>query len=213
VSCIEDKQAKIAQNANKTNGGDDFFEREKAAQQKQFLMKNEKEEVHMRHLEIIPVVSFVLSFSACLIIVIVKHSVYFLQASPLVYPIDEAGNLHPFDKLAHDKETALISRCFKEADRDIDLTFDKATSKALLKAVDRHCSCLHYSGHGYQKHLAFENGKGGPYWLGVENLRDLVKRTNGAPFKLVFVSACDSEDVGNTFVDAGVPHVVSKILK
>jgi hypothetical protein len=69
VSCIEDKQAKIAQNANKTNGGDDFFERQNAAWQKQFSMKIDKEEAHMRHLEIIAVVSFVLSFSACLIIV------------------------------------------------------------------------------------------------------------------------------------------------
>jgi hypothetical protein len=69
VSCIEDKQAKIAKNANKTNGGDEFYEREKAAQQEQFLMKIEKEEAHMRHLEIVAVVGFVLSFSACLIIV------------------------------------------------------------------------------------------------------------------------------------------------
>jgi hypothetical protein len=69
VSCIEDKQAKIAQNANKTNGGDDFFERQNAAWQKQFLMKIEKDEAHMRHLEIVAVVGFVLSFSACLIIV------------------------------------------------------------------------------------------------------------------------------------------------
>ena len=57
-------------------------------------------------------------------------------------------------------------------------------------------------------HLAFEDGAGGADWLGVQELRDLIKRTKGEPFKLAFVSACHSEQAGNTFVNAGVPHVV-----
>jgi hypothetical protein len=69
VNCIDDKQEKLLQNRNNTARGDNYYEREKAAQQEQFIMKVEKEEQHMRHLELIAIVSFALSFSACLIIV------------------------------------------------------------------------------------------------------------------------------------------------
>lgn len=75
--------------------------------------------------------------------------------------------------------------------------------------MDRQCSCVHFSGHGHYAHLAFENGKGGPKWLGVQDLCDLINRAKDEPFKLAFALACNSEQAGgNTFVNVGVPHVI-----
>jgi hypothetical protein len=139
--------------------------------------------------------------------VVGKHSITVFQAAPLVFK-DKQGNLQPLVKLAFDKESELFSQSCNESHRAIDLIFDNATREALLKAVDRQSSCLHYSGHGYEERLAFEDGEGGAVWFGVQALHDLVKQTNGEPFKLVFVSSCNSERAGNAFVDAGVPHVV-----
>jgi hypothetical protein len=136
-----------------------------------------------------------------------KHSITVLHSAPLVFESSDK-KLEAFAKLDFDKERELFLQCFKETRRDIHLLFDNATSIALLKVMDRRCSCVHYSGHSYNGHLPFEDGKGGANWLGVQQLRDLIKRTKGEPFKLAFVSACDSEHAGNTFVHAGVPHVV-----
>jgi hypothetical protein len=46
------------------------------------------------------------------------------------------------------------------------------------------------------------------HWLEVNVISDLIKQNNGPPFKFVFVSACHSGLVGETFARAGVPHVV-----
>jgi len=73
VSCIDDKEAKIAFNQNRT-GGERYFEKEAARQEKQFLIKVEKEEEHMRHLEVVAIISFFLTFSACLILVKCAYS-------------------------------------------------------------------------------------------------------------------------------------------
>jgi len=67
VSCVDDKEAKIAYNQNRTDG-DRYFENEAARQEKQFLLQVEKQEEHMRHLEVVAVISFFLTFSACLIL-------------------------------------------------------------------------------------------------------------------------------------------------
>ena len=72
----------------------------------------------------------------------------------------------------------------------------------------KRCSCLHYSGHGHQQYLPFEDGSGGPYWFKVDQFKNLIEREGGAPFRFVFVSACYSYLAGETFASAGVPHVV-----
>jgi hypothetical protein len=62
----------------------------------------------------------------------------------------------------------------------------------LLTAKTKRCSCLHYSGHGHNTHLPFKNGKGGPRWLEVNVLRDLIEQNECAPFKFVFVLNVES---------------------
>jgi len=136
-----------------------------------------------------------------------ENMITVLFSAPLVYH-DERRKLRAFAKLDFDMERELIWQCLKEASRDIELSFDNATHHRLLATMTKRCSCLHYSGHGHPTYLPLENGKGGPHWLEVNVLKDLIVQGGGAPFKFVFVSACHSGLAGETFASAGVPHVV-----
>lgn len=136
-----------------------------------------------------------------------ENMITVLFSAPLVYQ-DSDNNYHPFAKLDFGMERELLWQCLKEARRDIELFFDNATHHRLLAAKTKRCGVLHYSGHGHQTHLPFENGKGGPHWLEVDLLKSLLEQDEGAPFKFVFVSACHSLKAGRTFAAARVPHVV-----
>ena len=136
-----------------------------------------------------------------------ENMITVLFSAPLVFH-DDQRKLRPFAKLDFDMERELLWQCLKEASRDIELSFDNATHHRLLAAMTKRCSCLHYSGHGHPTYLPLENGKGGPHWLEVNVLEDLIVQGGGAPFKFVFVSACHSGLAGETFASAGVPHVV-----
>lgn len=129
-----------------------------------------------------------------------------LFSAPLVFR-DGDGVLRPFEKLDFHLERELMWQCLKEASRDIKLQFDNATKDRFLGAISLRCSCLHYSGHGHEEFLPFED-YGGAHWLKVEMIRDLIAHNGSTSFKFVFVSACQSYLAGKTFADAGVPHVV-----
>ena len=130
-----------------------------------------------------------------------------LFSAPLVFQ-GQDDNLHPFAKLDFEMERELLWQCMKEASRDIELSFDNAHHDRLLATLTKRCSCLHYSGHGHERFLPFEDGMGGPNWLDVQDIKELISRDGLAPFKFVFVSACHSGLAGETFASAGVPHVV-----
>jgi hypothetical protein len=130
-----------------------------------------------------------------------------LFSAPLVFA-DEDNKLHPFAKLDFEMERELLWQCMKEASRDIDMSFDNAHHSRLLATLTRRCSVLHYSGHGHQSFLPFEDGMGGPNWLSVQDIKELILQDGIVPFKFVFVSACHSGLAGETFATAGVPHVV-----
>jgi len=136
-----------------------------------------------------------------------ENMITVLFSAPLVFT-DDQRQLRPFKKLDFDMERELMWQCMKEAARDIELSFDNATHDRLLAAMTKRCSCLHYSGHGHQMYLPFEDGTGGPNWFKVDDIRSLISREGAAPFKFVFVSACHSGLAGATFASAGVPHVV-----
>jgi len=73
---------------------------------------------------------------------------------------------------------------------------------------------LHFTCHGFQGGiLALEDGSGQVDELEKEELREMMQGFKGGSAtgqtKLVFVSACFSEDIGEVFVQAGVPHVVA----
>jgi len=137
-----------------------------------------------------------------------ENMITVLFSAPLVFK-DVSNKLRPFAKLDFNMERELLWQCLKEASRDIQLFFDSATHNRLLATMAKRCSCLHYSGHGHQLYLPFEDGSGGPHWLEVQKIKDLIAAREGAPpFRFVFVSACHSGLAGETFASAGVPHVV-----
>jgi len=136
-----------------------------------------------------------------------ENQITVLFSAPLVFA-DGANNLHPFAKLDFEMERELLWQCMKEASRDIDMSFDNAHHSRLLASLTRRCSVLHYSGHGHQSFLPFEDGMGGPNWLSVQDIKELILQNGVVPFKFVFVSACHSGLAGETFASAGVPHVV-----
>jgi len=129
-----------------------------------------------------------------------------LFSAPLVYSSVQ-GVYRPFDRLDLKKERDFMLQCLREASRDIDLSFDSATSDRLVTAISKRCGVLHYSGHGHPNYLPFEN-KGDTHWLQVGDIKEMLRSEDCAPFRFVFVSACHSEKVGQTFSEAGVPHVV-----
>ena len=72
------------------------------------------------------------------------------------------------------------------------------------------CRVLHFTGHGMPGYVTFEDDNGAMFLLNATGLRELFEVGGGAEgVKFVFVSACHSQDVGQAFVEAGVPHVVA----
>lgn len=133
-----------------------------------------------------------------------------LFSAPLVWR-DGENEYHPIEMLDFKLEKSLLWQCFSEASRNIDLTYDNATTDRLQAVMTRGCKCLHFSGHGHPYCLTFEDGSGGIHWFSVEQLKELISGGLGdgePPFEFVFVSACHSALAGHTFVDSGVPHVV-----
>jgi len=73
---------------------------------------------------------------------------------------------------------------------------------------------LHYSGHGEESCLAFEDGFGQAHQITPPLLASTCVAggqggENSTGLKLVFVCACHSQPAANAFVRAGVPHVVA----
>lgn len=139
-----------------------------------------------------------------------SNKVTVLFSAPLVFK-DKSGSLRPIHSPDLELERDLLQQVFKEASRDIELGFDVATTNRLQVTMTKGCRCLHFSGHGHPESLTFEDGTGAMQWLEVNRLRTMISynsQAEAAPFQLVFVSACHSFLTGQTFVNAGVPHVV-----
>ena len=132
-----------------------------------------------------------------------------LFSAPLVYR-NSHNVLQPIEMLAFDNEREIVCQCFREASRDIDLKFDTATTHRLRTNVTLGCRALHYSGHGHENFLTFEDGKGGLHAVNAQELRTLCSAgsTESTNVEFVFVSACYSKLAGEAFVEAGVKHVV-----
>lgn len=100
-----------------------------------------------------------------------------------------------------------LSHVLREVQRDISVIYDFATTDALRTALSFGCRALHFSGHGHESHLNFEDGRSGLQLVNVDTLKSLLS-AGGLRLDFVFVSACHSKSTGQAFVDAGVKHVV-----
>jgi hypothetical protein len=70
---------------------------------------------------------------------------------------------------------------------------------------------IHFTGHGDPGGaVVVENMKGEGVYLNSHDLKTILKISKtGRTTQFVFVAACYSEQTGNVFVDAGIPHVVA----
>ena len=61
--------------------------------------------------------------------------------------------------------------------------------------------------HEESHHLLFENQYGSGQLVSAKDIRQLMQNSPN-PIDVIFVAACDSEDIGKTFIRCGVKHVV-----
>jgi hypothetical protein len=116
------------------------------------------------------------------------------------------------------------SHTLREIVKEGELALHFRSAPATLPEIaiySRLASILHFSGHGdgkngvvfeYSPHVKDKNHKniGNAYWLTPQRIKKLKKRN--ADFKpfLVFVSACNSQAVGEAFRDiVGASHVIA----
>lgn len=129
-----------------------------------------------------------------------------LFSSPLAWR-DQNNLYHPMEQLDYIRERESMIQMFREARRNIAVTFDFATTEKLTSALAVGCKVLHFSGHGNAQFLTFEDTRCGLQPVLIETLKKLLCVEN-MQLNLVFVSACHSRKTGQAFIDAGVAHVV-----
>jgi tetratricopeptide (TPR) repeat protein len=128
-----------------------------------------------------------------------------LVSAPLV---DLSGE--PVPLLKADRELADLESWLCETGRTVELTVEWAETERLQRALlRRRFDVLHYTGHGSQEALAFEDGRGGLHALTADQLAALVCPSGELAFRLAFLSACHSGKLAAALLDAGVPHVVA----
>jgi hypothetical protein len=136
-----------------------------------------------------------------------------------------SNRYYPIETLDFAAEKELLWKSFQDASRDVQVSFGFATAERLRSELTMRCRAIHFSGHGSQHFLSFEDGRGGLHGLSAADVRHLCGSGNNAnsngntnnnaslsasssDVQFVFVSACYSEFAGNAFVEAGIPHVV-----
>lgn len=136
----------------------------------------------------------------------------YLQSWPLVGKLGMAP-LFAIKKLDFDSERDQLFKTLNEAKKAIRLQMEVATSDNLLRLLTMGCRAIHYTGHGMESFLAFEDDEGKMHPMDPVQLRELLEagRSSGGStgIEFAFVSACHSQSAGNAFVLAGVPHVIA----
>lgn len=126
------------------------------------------------------------------------------QAAPLAGKNSD-GNLAPIAELNIEEERKHFNRIF---DCRVQVEFQIATQETLGKFLEtKQGNLLHFSCHGEADRLYLEDEWGGLADLDKKHLKKWVE-LGGQKLQFVFVSACYSQEIGQAFVDAGVPHVV-----
>ena len=131
-------------------------------------------------------------------------SISYLFSIPLIYNNESL----PFINI-HDDQLTLINSII-ESNKKIIFRSDAATPDTLRNIITKGIKIIHFSGHGLEQSLAFENGLGSTNLnFTIEKLKLLFEAGGTKGVEFVFVAACNSEFVGNAFIAAGVPHVVA----
>ena len=115
----------------------------------------------------------------------------------------------PVERLDLEKEWGLILSSLRDTGRQVEVYCCHATLDNLSKLIALGYNALHFSGHGKQDSLVFEDECGLSVDAGVQTLHDLLTAGGSCKLKLVCVSSCYSEGVAHVLVKAGVQHVVA----
>jgi hypothetical protein len=133
-----------------------------------------------------------------------------IVAEPLGYN-DIDSILQPFPTikiLRRDYNNCDYREIFQDIFKEfVTLTFNFGTESYLFHCISNRQMnrIIHLLCHSEDGNLALENGEGGLFSLDPEKIRRLYRTNN---IDLMVITACDSQDVGMAFVDAGVSHVI-----
>jgi hypothetical protein len=142
-----------------------------------------------------------------------------LFSSPL-FTEDEEGELTESDELAVVRESEELLKVIHASNLKIRFRSVPATKHEFkigcsdnAGSGDDTVMILHYSGHGDREGLLLEpdlrqtsNDMATGRHFSIEDIKKMNEHFKPT---VVFVSACESEDVGMAFVKLGVPHVIA----
>ena len=118
------------------------------------------------------------------------------------------------DPVDFDTEINALRRMFQEENYKIKLKVEIATVSNLINVISKQPTILHFICHGeFSKkkqsvYLAFENDCGELDKCFANRIQKLLSKSS-IDIKIVFVNACHSEEVGNVFLEAGIPCVIA----
>jgi tetratricopeptide (TPR) repeat protein len=124
-----------------------------------------------------------------------------LFSAPLLQPDGK-----PLEVLDIEMEVADISRSVAHS-HIAHLRFAFATVGELLQGMTDGFNIVHFSGHGNEDFLLFEDEKGGSQQLSKEYIKKVFARAKG--IELAVVCAYHSENVGRLLIEAGVKYVIA----
>jgi hypothetical protein len=138
-----------------------------------------------------------------------NHVLTVFQSAPLAYVHPITRRKHSFPLLDFEHESQLLAQSLGDGKKIVGTvrveteiaTFDRLS--AFFAQGGR--KVLHLSCHGHPEYFLLENGYGSAHPLSAQDLEGFVSK---ADLHLVFVSACHSRSTGETFLRAGVKHVV-----
>lgn len=161
-----------------------------------------------------------------------EHTLGVLFAAPIVGK-DVQGKYHPIAELDIKREYLILQESLVEASKyarrpvvtnengiqatsstlfqyphQINVRAMFANTENFRNVVTVGCNALHFSCHGDERHLYFEDGMGLVHPVPHSSLQELFTAGGEATLRLVFVSACSSAPLAQAFVSCGIPHVI-----
>ncbi|CAI5708714.1 unnamed protein product [Peronospora effusa] len=166
-----------------------------------------------------------------------EYTMGVLFSAPLVGK-DNQGKYHPIAELDVKREYFILQKSLIEASkfakrlatgndglsnnvpgtlstvyqcpRRISVVAKFANTDTFRAMITLGCRALHFSGHGNENHLYFEDGMGLVHPIPHKGLQELFSAGGGgeSTLRLVFVSACSSAALAYAFVSCGIPHVI-----
>ena len=140
-----------------------------------------------------------------------------LFSNPLVCE-NESGGYVPLDSIPYESEKKILFKAMMESGRAVTYFEEQASVESFRAVLDRGCRVLHFVGHGIQGEnkdrdgLLVEGDCGRALEMDVETLSKLLRRRgkSSRSLRLVFVSSCHSQEVGQVFLRAGAAeHVIA----